>query len=133
MQLKTNHLWNQHGNRLAQHGCFRLNTTDSPTEHTKSVDHGGMRIGTYQRIRVGLHYTVLFSFINHPGKMFKIYLVHNTGIRRNHLKIREGLLTPLQKTVAFLVTLVFKFAVEVHGTFRTKAVNLYRMVDNQFG
>ena len=74
----------------------------------------------------------MFHVKDHPRQVFEIDLVHDPGVRRHDLEIGKGLLAPLEETVALLVSLVFKFAVQVHGTIGTETVNLYRVINHQF-
>ena len=41
-QLEADDLGQQHGNRLAEHGGFRLDAADTPAENAEAVDHRGM-------------------------------------------------------------------------------------------
>ena len=122
---------NQHGDRLAQHGGFGFNATNTPAQHAQAIDHGGMGIRADQGIRVGLARAVIVGTEYHPREVFKIHLMNDAGIRRNHLEIRKGLLAPFKKTVAFPVTLIFQFTVQIHGLVRSKAVDLDRVINDQ--
>ncbi len=133
MQVETDDLRDEHGDRLAEHGGLGLDAADTPAQHTETVDHGGVRISADQGVRVGLGHAVAVAFEHHPGEVLQVDLVHDTRVGRYHAKIREGLLAPFQKAVALLVALVFQFAVEVDRTGRTVAVHLHGMVDDQLG
>ena len=54
LQPESDHLGYQHGDGLSQHGGFGLDPSDSPAQHPQTIDHGGMRVGAHQGIRVGL-------------------------------------------------------------------------------
>ncbi len=41
-ELEPDHLRDQHGHRLAQHGCFGLDAAHAPTEDPEPIDHGRM-------------------------------------------------------------------------------------------
>ena len=44
LRKKNNYLWQDHGNWLAQHHSFGLDTSDTPSEDAETVDHRRMRI-----------------------------------------------------------------------------------------
>ena len=50
-QLEADHLGDQHGDRLAEHGGLGLDAADAPAEHGEAVDHGGVAVGADQRVR----------------------------------------------------------------------------------
>ena len=52
-ELHADHFRQQHRIGLAEHGGFRLDAADAPAEHGEAVDHGGVRIGADQRVRIG--------------------------------------------------------------------------------
>ena len=52
-EFEPDDLGDEHGNRLTKHGRFRLDTADTPTQHTQAVDHGGMAVRAHQGIRIG--------------------------------------------------------------------------------
>ena len=52
-QLEADDLRDQHGDRLAEHRRLRLDAADAPAEHAQAVDHGGVRVGADQRVRIG--------------------------------------------------------------------------------
>ena len=41
-ETHANDLGQNHRYRLPKHDCFRLNATDSPSNHTETIDHGGV-------------------------------------------------------------------------------------------
>ena len=53
LELEADHFRQQHRQRLAEHRGFRLDAADAPAEHGEAVDHGGVRVGADQRIRIG--------------------------------------------------------------------------------
>ena len=52
-ELEADHLRNQHGDRLAQHGGFGFDAADAPAQHAQTIDHGGVRIRADQGVRIG--------------------------------------------------------------------------------
>ena len=59
--------------------------------------------------------------------------MHDAGVRRDDPEIFERGLTPLQKRVALLVALKLDFVIEVECVGGAVVIDLYRVVDDQFG
>ena len=115
LELEADHFRQQHRQRLAEHRGFRLDAADAPAEHGKAIDHGGVRVGTDERIRIGdLEGAFLLAdrhlLLAGPYRLrevFKIDLMADAGAGRHHGEIRKRLLAPFQEFVALLVLLVF--------------------------
>src|SRR5206468_12257030 len=110
------HFRRQKVNRLPKHASFRFDSTDTPTDHAKSVDHGRVRISADQSVRKeqlraesrGL------SGENPFREIFEIHLVNDADPRRDELESFECLLSPLEK----LVTLPVAFELHVQVEFQ---------------
>src|SRR3984957_13582627 len=126
MQLESDYSGNQHGKRLTEHRRFGLNSSHAPAENAEAVDHRGVRIGANQRIGKGRPYAVFFCAEHHAREIFEIYLVANSGIRRDNLEIIETLLSPAQKAVALDVTLHFQVSIETERIRGSEPVDLHR-------
>ena len=50
VEFETDNGGDQHRERLAEHGRFRFNAADAPSEDAEAVDHGGVGIGADKRI-----------------------------------------------------------------------------------
>ncbi len=139
LELEADHFRQQHRQRLAEHAGFRLDAADAPAEHGKAVDHGGVRIGADQRIRIGdLEGAVLLAdrHLLLPGphrlrEVFEIDLMADAGAGRHHGEIRKRLLAPFQEFVAFLVLLVFLDHVLAEGLVVAEEVHDHRVVDDE--
>src|ERR1700675_4006541 len=57
----------------------------------------------------------------------------DTGIGRNDLEVAERRLPPTQEHVAFAVAFELDFVVVLQRVGRTVFIDLYRMIDDQFG
>ena len=57
--------------------------------------------------------------------------MHDSGARRHHAKVIEGLLAPLQEFVAFGVAGKLVLGVDAQGFVAGKGVDLYRVIDHQ--
>ena len=91
------------GDRLAEHGRFRLDPADAPADDAEPVDHRGMRIGADQRVGIGDLLAVLLFAEDNARQVFEIDLMDDAGVGGNDAEVVEGRLGPPQKRVAFLV------------------------------
>ena len=115
LELEADHFRQQHRQRLAEHRGFRLDAADAPTKHRQAIDHGGVRIGADQRVRIGDLEGALLLADRHlllagPHRLreiFEIDLMADAGAGRHHGEIRKRALAPFQEFVALLVLLVF--------------------------
>ena len=109
-QTKADNLRQKHGDRLTEHRRLGFDATDAPAEHAESIDHRGVQVGAYARVREGDDVPVLARM--RPDRLrqiFEVDLMANAGTGRHDAEIAECLLAPLQKPVALLVALVFEF------------------------
>ena len=132
-QLEADHLRNQHGHRLTQHGRLGLDAAHAPAQHSQAVDHGGMRIGADQGIGVGEFLAGSFGRENHPRQVLDIDLMDDAGVGRHDLEIAECGLAPAQKHVALAVAVEFDFIVVLQRIGGAVFVDLHRVIDDQFG
>ena len=51
-QMHSNYIRRQEINRLSQHSCFRLDSTNPPSNDPQTIDHGRVRISANQSVRV---------------------------------------------------------------------------------
>ena len=112
-ELYAHHLWDQHGDRLSQHSGLSLDSADAPSQHTQTVDHGGVRIGADKSIRVSGAPAVLFVHENYARQIFQIHLMNDAGIGRHDGQIAEGSLAPTQEGVTLFIAQEFQFGIEL--------------------
>ena len=140
-QLEADHFGDQHGDRLAQHGRFRLDAADAPAEHGEAVDHGGVAVGADQGVGIGDGLADLLLALDDLGRLLggphhlrqilEVDLVADAGARRHHAEIRERGLAPAQEGVALAVALVFQLDVLLEGAGSGEIVDHHRMVDDE--
>ncbi len=130
-EAETDHLGNQHRHRLAEHRRFGLDAADTPAEHAEAIDHGGVRVGADQGVRVGDGFAVLFAGPDNLAEVFQVDLVADAGTRRHHAEVVEGLLAPAQELVAFTVALHLDLDVLLESLVAAEAVDHHRVVDHQ--
>ena len=127
-EAHADHLRQQHADRLAEHGGFRLDTAYPPPQATQAVDHGGVRVGADQRVGVGL----AVRRHDYPRQKFQIDLMDDAGIRRHATEIGERLLAPLEKAIALAVAGKFQFGILFQRVRAAEEIDLHRVVDDQF-
>ena len=129
-QAETDDMRDEHGDRLAEHGGFRLDAAHAPAQHAKTVHHGGVRVGADQCVGVGVAVAVRED---DASEMLHVHLVNDAGVRRYDLEVVEGGLAPTQERVTFAVTLVLDVHVVRERVRGAVGVHLHRVVDDQFG
>ena len=116
---------------MPQHGSFGFNAAYTPSDHTKSVDHRGVRIGSHKRVGVSPLAAVLLLDEYSLRKVFEVHLMTNSNVRRHDAAILERFLTPFQKRVSFPVPLGFAICVESKSPGSTVLIDLDGMIDDQ--
>ena len=64
-------------------------------------------------------------------QVFQIDLMDDAGHRRNNTEIREYLLPPFEKFIAFMVALEFHFCIALEGIRIGEEIHLHRVVNDQ--
>ncbi len=139
LELEADHVRQQHRQRLTEHRGFSLDATYAPAKNRKAVDHGGVRVGADQRIRISdferplllADGELLFPGPDRLREIFQIDLMADAGAGGHDGEVRERLLAPLQEFVAFLVLLVFFRDVLAEGFVVAEEVHDHRVIDDQ--
>ena len=126
-QLEPDDIGDEHGHRLAEHGRFGLDAPDAPSQHSEPVDHGRVRVGAEERVRVRL---AVFGE-NDPGQVLQV--VTDARVGRDDLQAGERLLAPAQEPVALLVALELELGVAPEGIRPAGEVGDHRVVYDQLG
>ena len=116
-----------HRNLLTEHDRLSLNASDTPTNDTKSIDHGRVRVSANNGI--GVEDTVLLK--DYPGEPLKIHLMYDTVSRWDDSEVLEGFLTPLEEGKALFVPVEFDLFIAVLGILCPGDVNLNGVIDNK--
>ncbi len=130
-KLEAHHLGNQHGDRLAKHGRLGLDTADAPAQHAQAIDHGGVGVGADQGVGEGIGAAVLVLGPDGAAQVFQVDLVADTGARRDHAEVVEGVLAPAQEGIALAITLHLDLDVLVVGVFIGVTIHHHGVVDYQ--
>ncbi len=130
-QAEADHFRDQHRHRLAEHCRLGLDTTNAPAKHTEAIDHGGVRVGADQGVRIGIGFAVLFTGPDHLAEVFQIHLVADAGARWHHGEVVECLLAPAQELVALAVALHLDRDVLLECLIVAETVDHHRVVDDQ--
>ncbi len=127
LEFDPDHVRGQKVDRLAQHRCLGLDAADAPADHADAVDHGGVAVGSDQRIR-----KVNAIALVHPARqVLQIDLVHDPEAGRHHAECAEGLHTPFHELVTLPVALEFQLHVQVQRIGRSIVVDHHRVVHHQ--
>jgi hypothetical protein len=129
-QLEAHHARREHRHRLVEHGRLGLDPAHAPAEHPEAVDHGGVRVGADERVRVGAPVTV---DEHHPGQVLQVHLVADPGVRRDDQQPLEGTLSPLQELVALPVAGELDLDVAAKRVAGAGHVGHHRVVDDELG
>src|SRR3984957_4593879 len=130
-QFHTDNLWDEHGNRLAQHGSLGFDTADAPAQYAQAVDHGGVRVGADECVGIGSFLSVDVVDENDAGQELKIDLMNDARVRGNDCKIAESGLSPAQKAITFFVANELKLGIELECIGRAELIDLHGMIDDQ--
>ena len=123
----------QHGYRLPQHGRLGFDAPHAPSQYAEAIDHGGVRIGSHQGVRISLHLSINQGSEDRARKIFQIDLMDNAHLRRNHGKILEGALSPAQEGIALAITLKLKNAIGGECLDGAELVHLNGVINHQLG
>ena len=139
-QPETDHLGQQHGERLAEHAGLRLDAADAPAQHGEPIHHGRMRIGADERIGIGdldrrglaaRRRIFLLAGPHGLGEIFEIDLVANPGARRDDAEIVERSLAPFQEPVPLAVAAIFEIDIGLEGLAVAERIDDDRMIDDK--
>ena len=130
-EAEADHVRDQHGDGLAQHGGFSLDAANAPSKDAKPVDHGRVRVGPVQRIRINEGRGAVGAGPGHLAQVFKVNLMANSGSRRHDAEIGERFLTPAQKAIPLTVAFELQIFVLARGVSRGEHVDLDGMVDDE--
>ena len=110
--------------RLSEHGGFRFNAADTPSDDAESVNHRGMRIGADDGIGIGDAF-----FCHHDlREVFEIYLMDDADGRRDDVEFSKRLLSPFEEFIPFFVAFKFAAGIELKGVFGAVSVHLNGMI-----
>ena len=130
LEAEADHLGDDHGDRLSQHGGLGFDAAHAPAEHAQRVDHGGVAVRADARVGVGLRGPAVLG-PHGLCQVFEVDLVTDAGAWRHHAEIVEGARAPAQELVALLVALVFDLDVLLEGVGRAEEIDLDGMVDDE--
>ena len=127
MEVDADDFRNEEGHRLTEHPRFRFDAANTPANHTEAVDHGGVRVGADEGIRVVDAVFGKDTF----GEIFEVHLVNDADAGRDHGESLESLLAPLEELVALAVADKFDRHVPVEGALGSGKIDLHRVIDDK--
>lgn len=126
-ELEANDLREHHRDLLAKHDRLSLDTTDTPTDNTKAIDHSGVRVSTDNGVRV--QDTILLE--DDTSEILEIHLMNNTVAWWDNAEVGEGGLAPLEEGKPLLVPIELDLLVLVLCVGSTGDIDLDRVVHNE--
>src|SRR5271165_6765369 len=135
LQAHADHLRDQHGHRLAEHGSLGFDSAYAPAQHAEAVDHGSVRVGADQRVGISQRFAgfAIRPDEDHARQVLEVDLVHDAGIGRHDGEVLERGLSPAQEGVALFVARELECGVELERLRRAELIHLYGVVDDQLG
>src|SRR4029077_6778853 len=130
-ETKADDLWDEHSDRLPEHGRLGLNAADPPAQDPESVDHSGVRIRADERVGVGAAHAAGLGIEDHASKVLKVHLVHDAGVGWYDREVAKRGLAPAQERVALLVTCELDGGVARECPREAVLIDLHRVIDHQ--
>ncbi len=90
-----------------------------------------MGVGADQGVGEGIGAAVLVLGPDGAAQVFQVDLVADTGARRDHAEVVEGVLAPAQEGIALAITLHLDLDVLVVGVFIGVAIHHHRVIDHE--
>ncbi len=125
--LVAHHLGQHHRDWLSQHDRLGLDAPDAPADDAQPVDHGGVRVGADDAVRVE-HVAVGEA---DARQVLQVDLVHNAGAGRHDQHVLEGSRAPFEEEESLAVALELQRLVLGPGLLAAGKVHLHRVVDDQ--
>jgi len=120
LELHADHLRQDHRDVLTQHHGLSLDAAHAPAEHAEPVDHGGVRVGADNGVRL----EHIVDVHDSAGQLLEVDLVHDSGSRGHNEHVLEGGLPPLEELEALLVAFELDFLVHLERVAFAEGVHL---------
>ena len=131
-EFEAHNFRDQHRDRLAQHRCFCLDPANAPAKNAKTVDHGGVAVGSNTGVGIGDKIAILVRARPHTAAdIFKVHLVADACAWGNSCEILERFGAPFEEVIALCVSLVFEAHVGFHRLRVAKFIDHDRVVDHE--
>ena len=116
---------------LSDHDGLGLDSTDSPSDDSESVDLGGVGVCTEAGVGVRCLDTVLLLDVDEGRQVLQVDLVADTVSGGNGAEVLEGPLGPLEEGVPLLVPLEVELLVELERIVPSSIIRVDGVVDDQ--
>src|SRR4029434_1197915 len=97
-----------------------LEPPHAAAEHAEAVDHGGVRIGTDERVGERLAVTRL----DDAAEVLEVHLMADSRVGRDNGEVIECLLSPAQECVALTIAFELELSVALEREPRRELVDL---------
>jgi hypothetical protein len=125
--MESNYVGREKVYGLSKHRGFRLDSTDPPTNHTETIDHRGVRVGSDESIREIDTFFLQYAL----RQILKVYLMADSESRWNDTEGLKRLFAPLEELVARFVALKLHLHVPLKRVISMREIDLNRVVDNK--
>ena len=132
-ELESHNPRNQHRHGLTQHGRLGFDSANTPAQHAKPIDHGGVGVGSHTGVGERLSHSPELLRVGHLGQVLDVHLVDDSGARGHHLEVVECGLPPPQELVALAIAFILNVDVAGEGVWLPEQVGNHRVVNHQFG
>ena len=116
---------------LSDHDRLGLDTSDTPSDDSESVDLCGVGVGSEAGIGVCDGLSVLLLHVDEGGQVLQVDLVADSVPRGNRTEVLEGPLGPFEEGVPLLVPLEVQLLVEFEGVVPSGEVGVDGVVDDE--
>src|SRR4029079_18772399 len=126
-KMYTDHVRQQQIHRLPQHRRFGFDSADAETHYTEAIDHGRVRVGADERIRI--HHAICLDDV--PRQELEVHLVTDAEPWRDDPQSVKRLCAPLQEPVAPALATEIHVRIEPQGIGPAEVIDLYGVIDHE--
>src|SRR5207237_2346375 len=108
--------------------CFTLESPDDPAEDAQAVDHGRVRVGPDQRVRISYPLAIFLIHKNNTCQIFQIHLVNDSRVGGNNREVTKRRLPPAQERITLAIAQELQLGIQRKGLRLAELVNLNRIV-----
>lgn len=126
-ELESYNLREDHGNLLTKHDRLSLNSTNSPANNSKTINHSGVRVSAHN----GIWIENSIFLKDDTSKPFKVDLMNNSIAWWHNLEIRESGLSPFEESESLFVPVELNLLVAFLGILGSSDIDLDRVIDDE--
>ena len=127
-ESEPDNFWQDHGDSLAKHDGFGLDSSYSPAYHSQAVDHSGVRVSSDYGIWV---YDFLGILEDDSGEIFEVDLMNDTTSWWDDGEVVKGGGSPFQKLKSLKVPFELDLFVFFPGVLGSRDVDLDTVIHDE--